>query len=60
MLADDFKAQPEEDENGDMVYDPSETRLFYVGATRAINTLRVPAWARESYIRQPTPTKETA
>lgn len=48
-LADDFKSQPEKNEDGELVFNPSETRLFYVAATRAINQLKVPAWARAIY-----------
>jgi hypothetical protein len=48
-LAEDFKAQPEKDEDGNLTHNQAETRLFYVAATRAINTLKLPQWAREEY-----------
>jgi superfamily I DNA/RNA helicase len=49
-LADDFKPQPEKDpDSKESTYNPSETRLFYVAATRAINTLKVPQWALDIY-----------
>jgi superfamily I DNA/RNA helicase len=49
-LADDFQQQPVTDENGDKRFIPSETRLFYVAATRAINDLTIPGWAKELYL----------
>lgn len=48
-LAEDFKAQPEKDADNNLVHNPSETRLFYVAATRAINNLKVPTWAMDTY-----------
>lgn len=48
-LANDFRAQPEEDEDDNFVHSPSETRLFYVAATRAINKLSLPVWAYKTY-----------
>lgn len=49
-LADDFREQPEKDpETEERVYNQPETRLFYVAATRAVNNLKVPAWARDIY-----------
>lgn len=53
MLADDFKVQPEKDmETKELVYNKPETRLFYVAATRAMNQLKVPAWAKELYVKE--------
>lgn len=52
-LADDFKAQPETDpETKEKIYNPAESRLFYVAATRAIEQLNVPEWARELYYKE--------
>jgi hypothetical protein len=48
-LEEDFKAQPEVDAEGIRTFNASETRLFYVAATRAINTLKIPAWATVTY-----------
>jgi hypothetical protein len=49
-LAEDFRSQPEKDEDtGEEKYSESETRLFYVSATRAINRLKLPNWAMVTY-----------
>jgi hypothetical protein len=49
-LAEDFRSQPEKDpDTGETTYNGPETRLFYVAATRAINTLKVPQWAMDTY-----------
>jgi hypothetical protein len=53
-LANDFRAQPEKDPESPkddpvFVYNPAETRLFYVAATRAIDKLQLPDWAYKAY-----------
>lgn len=50
QLANDFEEQPFfNKETEETEFNPSESRLFYVAATRAMTSLKVPAWAQRLY-----------